>query len=176
MTNEPDAGRCLTAALILAAALGAGPALAQPAGCRTTTFTDPPREVLDCGGVGIVAEKGASYRLVDGNRDGQPEAIELRDKGVLIEYREKSRGGFHVLTPHAVASVRGTTWAVDVKATGTAVFVQTGRVGVNRAGAAGQGAVLGAGDGVDVAAGGGPIVVKKWAPERRLGLLARFGR
>ena len=167
--------RCASPWLILAAACLAGPASAQSSGCRTTAFTDPPREVLDCGDVSISAEKGAAYRLVDGNRDGRPEAVELREKGVLIEVRRRPRSGFQVLTPHAVASVRGTTYAVDVKAAGTAVFVQTGRVGVTRA-VGGQGAVLGAGDGVDVTAGGGPLVVKQWPPERRLGLLARFGR
>ena len=39
----------------------------------------------------------------------------------------RGRGGFQILTPHAIASVRGTQWAVDVGATRTSVFVERGQ-------------------------------------------------
>lgn len=79
-------------------------------GCTSTTYTDPPREVLDCaGGTRITAEPGATYRLIDRDRDGRPEAVELGAKALLIQVTRRPRGGFQVLTPHAVAAVRGTT-------------------------------------------------------------------
>lgn len=145
-------------------------------GCRTSVLTDPPREVLDCpGGLTITAEKGAAYRLIDGNRDGRPEAVQLDGKALLIEVAPR-RSGFQVRTPHAVASVRGTTWAVDAGAAATAVFVEAGAVQVARPGGR-ESALLRAGDGIDVGAEGGALpAVKRWSRERRLHLLARFGR
>ncbi|WP_232630714.1 FecR domain-containing protein [Methylobacterium sp. Leaf118] len=145
-------------------------------GCRVSLFTDPPREVLDCpGGLTISAEKGATYRLIDANRDGRPEAVELDGKALLIESAPR-RSGFQVRTPHAVASVRGTTWAIDAGAGATAVFVEAGTVAVARPGGR-ETALLRAGDGIDVGAEGGALpAVKRWSRERRLHLLARFGR
>lgn len=164
-------------ALGLAATLGTGTAWAQSGGCRTTVLSDPPREVLDCqDGLRLTAEKDASYRLIDTNRDGSPEAVELTAKGLLIEKAPRRRGGFQVLTPHAIASVRGTVWAVTVKPATTSVFVEAGRVGVTRASSRGGGVVLGAGDGVDVDSAGGPLRPNRWGRERVLHLLARFGR
>lgn len=155
--------------------LGAGEARVQPAGCTVTALSDPPREVLDCaGGLKISAEKAADYKLVDRNRDGSPQAVELNGKGILIEWSGARGSRFQVLTPHAIASVRGTVWAVDVKPGATAVFVQSGKVSVTRP--SGAAVVLGPGDGVDVAATGGPLEVKRWSRERALHLLARFGR
>ncbi|WP_238245815.1 FecR domain-containing protein [Methylobacterium iners] len=145
-------------------------------GCISTTYADPPREVLECsGGSRITAEPGAAYRLIDRNRDGRPEAIELKAKGLLIEYDARPRGGFQVLSPHAVASVRGTTWAVDVTSSGTAVFVETGRVAVNRA-SGGPVVVLKSGDGTDVSPGRAPLEIKPWTAARRMSLMVRFGR
>lgn len=156
----------------------AGTASAQTPGCSLTSYTDPPREVLDCAnGLSVTAEKFAAYKLVDRNRDGQPEALEVTNKGVLIEWAARRRGGFQVLTPHAIASVRGTVWAVDVTPATTSVFVQSGRVGVALpATRAAAGVLLNAGDGVDVSSGGGPLKRKRWSRERALHLLARFGR
>lgn len=148
-------------------------------GCRVSTFTDPPREVLDCpGGVTLSAEKGAAYRLIDADRNGRPEAVELDGKALLIEVAPRG-SGFQVRTPHAVASVRGTTWAVDAGAGATAIFVEDGAVRVTRRDAPSSGpaaVLLRAGDGVDVAPDGAALAVKRWARERRLHLLARFGR
>lgn len=166
----------------------AAPAGAQTRdGCRADVLSDPPREVIACpGGVSVTAEQGAAYRLIDRNRDGRPDLLDLRDKAVLIEVAPH-RSGFQVRTPHAVASVRGTVWAVDAQGTVTAVFVAQGAVGVARRGQGqgrgqgqeqGQAALLRAGDGVDVAADGetGPPTVKRWSDERRRRLLARLGR
>ncbi|KQT18857.1 hypothetical protein ASG40_16110 [Methylobacterium sp. Leaf399] len=165
--------RSMRAVPILAAALllaGVGGASAE--GCRTTAFTDPPREVLACAdGLTVTAEKQADYRLIE--RDGRPVGAELRGRGILIEVPPGRRNGFQVLTPHAIASVRGTTWAVDVTGRATAVFVRAGRVAVSRP--QGPTVTLGPGDGVDVESTGG-LTVRQWPRERALHLLARFGR
>ncbi|WP_019902926.1 FecR domain-containing protein [Methylobacterium sp. 77] len=154
-----------------------GGAVAQTKGCSLVDYSDPPRSVLSCDdGLKLVAEKGAAYRLIDEDRDGRPDAAELKSKALLIEYPPGRRGGFQVRTPHAVASVRGTTWIVDAAPATSAVFVQTGRVVVARAGETAGSVTLGAGDGVDVGAADGPLAPKSWPRERRLHLLARFGR
>ncbi|RVU13870.1 FecR domain-containing protein [Methylobacterium oryzihabitans] len=158
--------------------LAGAPADAQTRdGCRASVLSGPPREVIECpGGVSLTVEQGAAYRLVDRNRDGRPDVLDLEDKAALIEVAPH-RSGFQVRTPHAVASVRGTVWAVDAQGAVTAVLVEQGVVAVSRRGQR-RAALLRAGDGVDVAAGGerGPPLVKRWSAERRLRLLARFGR
>jgi ferric-dicitrate binding protein FerR (iron transport regulator) len=155
------------------ALLSCGDSAAQ-AGCSITTYTDPPREVLRCAdGLSISAERGSDYRLIDKNRDGRPEAAELRGRGLLIESAPR-KGGFQILTPHAIASVRGTIWAVDVSGSRTSVFVQRGAVAVTKRGSP-QSVTLKAGDGVDTDPAR-PLEVKRWRQERVTHLLARFGR
>ena len=162
------------AAVLVVAVAGCSTAVAQGVGCTTTTLSDPPRQVLRCAdGLTVSAESGAAYRLRDANRDGRPEAIELTDKALLIDLPAKPRrGGFQILTPHAIASVRGTVWAVDVSATRTSVFVEQGVVRVRqpRVGAVN----LRAGEGVDVDAGARALQVKRWSPQRASALLARL--
>ena len=166
------------AAAALIGVLSGAPALAQAPGCRVVKEDDPPRQVLHCAdGLTLTAEQETAFRLVDGTRSGRPRAVELHDLGLLIEAPAGSLSrGFQVRTPHAVAAVRGTSWAMDVTAGNTAVFVEQGVVSVRRSNT-GRGAVtLRAGDGVDVQAGGGALQVKRWAPARASALLARFGR
>ena len=79
-----------------------------------------------------------------------------------------------MLTPHAIASVRGTIYAVDVQGGRTSVFVARGRVAV-RIASPPRPSMLGAGQGVDVVPGQ-PLDVKTWGAERAAGMLARFGR
>jgi ferric-dicitrate binding protein FerR (iron transport regulator) len=159
----------------LAMLCGPAPSLAQvPQGCSMTALTDPPRQVLRCpGGLLIEAERETSYRVLDQDRDGRPDTAELSGRALLIELQGRRRGGFQVLTPHAIASVRGTVYAVDVTAAQTSVFVQEGRVAV--AGGAGESVTLGAGQGIDVRPVA-PLEVKTWGRERAQHLLARFGR
>ena len=83
-------------------------------------------------------------------------------------------GGFEVITPQAIAAVRGTKWAVDVADGKTSVFVVTGRVAVSREPGS-PGVELGPGEGVDVEAGTAPLTVRKWGAPRVAALLARFG-
>jgi hypothetical protein len=159
-------------ALCAVSTLAAGPAYAQSiAGCRVTALSDPPREVLRCGsGLTIEAEKSAQYRMLDQNK------LEVTSRAVLIDVPPGRRGGFQVLTPHAIASVRGTLYVVDVKEekTETDVFVSRGKVGVRNRSTS-ESATLGPGEGSDVIPGK-PLDAHVWAAERVQKLMARFGR
>lgn len=157
--------------------LAAGTAAAQPSprGCTAVPRPNPPGQTLVCAdGLTVATEAGSDVRLVDRDRDGRPEKAELVDRGLLVESPAGTPRPFQILTPHAIASVRGTVWAVDVSAERTSVFVQRGAVSVRRQ--RGRGVVLRAGEGVDVNATGGALEVKRWSPERASALLARFGR
>jgi ferric-dicitrate binding protein FerR (iron transport regulator) len=159
------------------ALIASHPASAQPAGCTVTTYTDPPRDELHCrDGLDVVAERATGYTLVENAKLGRPEAARLQGKALLVNFKPRRRGGgFQILTPYAIASVRGTTWAVDVTPERTSVFVRNGRVEVRRPNAR-SGVVLGAGEGVDVEAGDAPLQVIHWGAPRVAALLARFGR
>jgi hypothetical protein len=81
----------------------------------------------------IVAESGAKFELRDRNRDGHVDSVELSNKALLLEVPKKpGRARFDVVTPQAIAAVRGTKWAVDAEGAKTSVFVVDGRVSVAR--------------------------------------------
>jgi hypothetical protein len=152
-------------------------AAAQPAtlGC-TSAPTAQGTQTLHCEtAITIVAESGAKFELGDRNRDGHVDSVELSNKALLLEVpRKPGRAKFDVVTPQAIAAVRGTKWAVDAEAAKTSVFVVDGRVSVARP--AGRGSVvLGAGDGVDVEPSG-DLIVKRWPPARVTALMARLGQ
>ncbi len=177
MESKTATSSAIGAAALIGLLFGA-PALAQAPGCRVVQEDDPPRQILHCAdGLTLTAEQETAFRLVGGARSGRPRAVELNDRGLLTEAPAGSLSrGFQVRTPHAVAAVRGTSWAMDVTAGNTAVFVAQGVVSVRRAETTRGGVTLRAGDGVDVQAGGGALQVKRWAPARASALLARFGR
>ena len=151
-------------------------AAAQPAnqGCVSENSSGMTQTLRCEAGITIVAEGGAKYTLQSG-RKGRIDAVELNGKALLIEVAPKPGGNkFQVVTPQAIAAVRGTKWAVDVAGDKTSVFVVNGRVGVGgRTG--GRGVTLRPGEGVDVEAGA-PLTVKRWAPARVSALLARLGQ
>ena len=141
-------------------------------GCTLEQRDDPPRTIHDCGGLVIEAEAAAALRPA-GAEGGALDAIEVDGSALLIDIAPQ-RAPFQILTPHAIASVRGTVYVVDVGADATSVFVVEGQVGVSRADGADP-VELGAGDGVDVA-DGQALTVRQWPQERVGALLARFGR
>ena len=152
-------------------------AKAQEVGCRLQPAGSPARQVLRCrDGVTIEADEGADYTLLDRNQDGQPDAATLRSRALLVDVQARSgRRGFQVLTPQAIAAVRGTRWAVDVSGSKTSVFVLNGRVAVWRTYARRE-VNLGPGEGVDVEAGDrAALIVKRWPRPRVNALLGRFG-
>ena len=78
----------------------------------------------------------------------------LSSKALLLEVPKRPGGkAYRVITPQAIAAVRGTKWAVDAVENKTSVFVVKGRVAVGRR--TGRHSVfLGPGEGVDVEAAG----------------------
>jgi ferric-dicitrate binding protein FerR (iron transport regulator) len=155
-----------------------GSATAQPAadaGCTASPSVAGTQTWRCDNGITIVAENGAKFELKDANRDGHIDSVELSSKALLLEVPKTPRGNpFKVLTPRAIAAVRGTKWAVDVADAKTSVFVADGRVGVSRR-ARGRAVVLGPGEGVDVEATG-PLTVKTWGQPRVDALMARLGQ
>jgi hypothetical protein len=154
-----------------------GIATAQPAnmGCSldNSAFTS---QTLRCeGGFTIVAENGARFTLLDRDGNGRVDSVELSGKALLLEVPKKPGGNhFEVMTPQAIAAVRGTKWAVDAAEGKTSVFVVNGRVSVARRVGSNR-VVLGPGDGVDVEATG-VLTVKRWPHARVAALLARLAR
>ncbi len=175
MKAMPAFSRSLFSAVLIIGLLPEGAANAQSAGCAISRAANG-NQVFRCpGGVSITAERGASFRLTDRNRDGSPDSLSLRSQAVLVDVDSaQHRGGFQVVTPQAIAAVRGTQWAVDVKSGTTSVLVTRGRVGVRRP--AGAAVVLGPGEGVDVERGTDPLTVRTWPGERAAALLARLGQ
>jgi FecR protein len=151
-------------------------AAAQPAnsGCSPQISLGTTQTLHGEAGITIVAEDGARYTLHSG-RDGRVDSVELSGKALLIEVPPKSGGNkFQVITPQAIAAVRGTKWAVDVAQDKTSVFVVNGRVAVGRRTGT-HSVTLRPGEGVDVEPGA-PLTVKRWAPARVSALMARLGQ
>ena len=163
-----------TAASLAFLLLSVGAAAAQQAsGCTSASAGNPPRDVIRCpGGLLIEAEAAADITIRAPAANAAPTSVALTGRAVLVDLTPPR--SFQILTPHAIASVRGTIYAVDVEAGTTAVFVSRGAVRV--AARQGPGAVtFGPGEGVDVRPGE-PLVVRRWPQERVARLLARFGR
>jgi hypothetical protein len=158
--------------------LASSPVDAQdvPRTCQVTQLTDPPGDLLTCrDGLVIRTERSSVYRLIERRGDRAPESAELTGRGLLIELPPgQGRRRFQINTPHVIASVRGTIWAVDVTALRTSVFVQRGFVEVRRP-ASRAPVSLGPGEGVDVESTGA-LEVKRWPVQRATALMARFGR
>ena len=152
-------------------------AQSSDAGCTFEPVAGTSRQILRCReGLTIIVEGGARFTLLDRDRNGNADAVRLRRKALLLEAPAgRVRGGFVVITPQAIAAVRGTKWAVDVGQGKTSVFVVKGRVAVQRP-ASNAGVVLGPGEGVDVAAGTGTLTAKRWPAARVSALMARFGQ
>ncbi|WP_348646490.1 FecR domain-containing protein [Ciceribacter sp. L1K22] len=143
-------------------------------GCEREDVSDPPRVIYRCAnGLVLEAEAAAGLELTDENGATRPAAANLSDKATLIEV-EPGSGPFQILTPHAIAAVRGTAYAVDVTAEKTAVFVIRGEVVVSRRDGSDP-VTLAPGEGVDVS-DGQPLVVRTWGQQRVDDLLARFAR
>jgi ferric-dicitrate binding protein FerR (iron transport regulator) len=165
------------AVIVLACSMWGGQAAAQSAGmgCVLEAQAGTSRQILACPGrIRITAEAGARFSLADRNQDGTADGALLRRKALLLEIPAGTGGGFSVVTPQAIAAVRGTKWAVDVAGGKTSVFVVDGRVTVQSPTSSSR-VVLGPGEGVDVERGTDPLEVKRWGAARAAALLARLG-
>jgi FecR protein len=174
--------RCFAYPLIAVVAISwlGAPArvFAQPAGCRLITDDrNPTEKILRCGdGLTIRNAPGTQYQMIDQGGTRLPVGARLDSGALMIELTPSDRlRSFQILTPHAIAAVRGTKWAVEVVPERTSTLVLSGVVEVKRPRGR-RGALLHAGEGADVSAGAEPIVVKRWAKKRVEALLARFGQ
>jgi ferric-dicitrate binding protein FerR (iron transport regulator) len=155
--------------------IGTAAAQAPNPGCSIESATLVAQTLRCEGGVTIVVENGARYSLLAHAHRGRVDGVELNSKAVLIDVPARSSGiRFQVITPQAIAAVRGTRWAVDAAESKTSVFVAAGRVAVGRR-TGGHSVTLGAGEGVDVEEGA-PLIVKRWSQTRVSALMARLGQ
>ncbi|MEP4815986.1 MAG: FecR domain-containing protein [Hyphomicrobiales bacterium] len=159
------------AALTIVASVSIGDAQTAD-GCVETEATDPPRTVYQCPN-GFLLEAEAATALELNTRSGQPEIVRVERNAVLFQL-QPGTGPFQIRTPYAIASVRGTVYAVDETAERTSVFVVSGEVAVSRANGSDT-VVLTPGEGADVAPGVSFAPVR-WSAARAEALLARFGR
>jgi hypothetical protein len=153
------------------------PAVAQTGGCVLTPDDQNPSEkILRCGDyLTIHTAPGTQYRL-ENRAPGSPGAARLDAGALMIEFHGSGgQQNFQILTPQAIASVRGTKWVVQAAAGQTSTFVISGTVSVVRR-SGGRVADLGPGEGIDVDGGSAPVVVKQWPAARVKALLARFGQ
>ena len=132
--------------------------------------------MLQCGeNLTVRAAQGARYQPLYKKGDPLPVAIRLNDGALLIEYHPvSSKEKFQILTPVAIAAVRGTKWAMDVTKAQTSTFVVTGIVAVTSR-RLNQFVVLTEGQGVDITPTDTSMVARTWGDERVRELLSRFG-
>jgi hypothetical protein len=133
-------------------------------------------KILRCGtALTVRPAPGTVYHALDAGADRPPGSVQLDSGALLIEFHPTAkRRDFQILTPQAIAAVRGTSWAVEVKPGQSSVLVLTGAVRVARANNAGA-VVLRPGQGVDVTDAGEPLQIKQWPSQRVQALLSRFG-
>jgi hypothetical protein len=165
------------AAMLLTTCLPCPPVLAQAGVCvLSPDKRSPDDRILRCNATLTVRPApGTVYRPLDAGPKDPPGKVQLDSGALLIEFHSAGkRRDFQILTPQAIASVRGTTWAVEAKPGQSSVLVLSGVVQVTRANGAAA-VLLRRGQGVNVPDAGGPLQVKRWATERVRALLARFG-
>lgn len=170
-----DVVAAASAFAILLSTCGAG--LAQGRCALVPDERNRSEKVLRCGDrLTIRAAPNTRYRLQSSEPAGDLPSGAVLDVGaLLIEFQpSETRRSFQILTPHAIAAVRGTKWAMEVENDVTSTLVVLGFVEVRRPNAS-QGALLRAGQGADVTPGSGPVIVKRWPRPRVDALLARFG-
>lgn len=159
---------------ILTVASAAGPLGAQTLGCKLSTRSGtPPIDVVTCDGLTIESERTADVRVLDRASGGVPDAARVEGGAVLVTVRPGRPVPFQILTPKAIASVRGTRYAVDARPDRTSVFVATGTVAVARPDGGAE-LLLGPGEGVDVGDSSGPLTRTRWPRKRVAALLKRL--
>jgi hypothetical protein len=169
-------GSVAVAVVVLSMCLPSFSVLAQISVCVLSPDKRSPNDrILHCGGtLTLQPAPGTLYRPLDGGSNRLPNSVQLDSGALLIEFHpSEKRRDFQILTPQAIASVRGTKWAMEVNPGQSAVLVLSGVVQVARANHAAT-VVLRRGQGVDVTDVDGPLQVKRWTPQRINALLARF--
>ena len=167
----------IAAAFLLVTAI-AGPGSARAAGACALVPNDrmPSEKILQCGETLTVRPaQGARYQPLFKKGDPLPVGIRLNEGALLIEYHPASpQEKFQILTPLAIAAVRGTKWAMDVTKAQTSTLVLNGAVAVtNRR--LNKFVILTEGQGVDITPTDTSVVQKTWGEARVRALLSRFG-
>ncbi len=154
------------------------PAFAQSGECRLVADDrNPSEKIMRCGDDLVVREaRGTRYHSVDQQGKEQPKALRLDAGALMIEFHPgDTHKNFQILTPHAIAAVRGTKWVVDVGRARTSTLVISGEVAVGRPHAE-PALIHKPGEGADISPGTGAIAAKRWPEESACGRsLARFG-
>jgi hypothetical protein len=189
MASRHQRAAALASGLLLCLLANMAPAVAQSGACTLAPDKRNPNDkILRCGTeLTITPAPGTVYRPGPAGADGLPSAVQLDSGALLIEFNPKRRHELQILTPQAIASVRGTKWAMDVTAMQTSTLVLTGEVAVARKNET-ENVLVGPGQGVDIEISPGgimsrslspyrpdPIAVKQWGPARVKELLDRFG-
>jgi FecR protein len=162
--------------LIVTAMGGQHPARAAGACALIPNDRMPSEKMLQCGeNLTVRATPGARYQPLYKKGDPLPVGIRLNDGALLIEFHPaKPEEKFQILTPLAIAAVRGTKWAMDVTKAQTSTLVLDGVVAVtNRR--LNVFVVLNEGQGADITPADTSLVRRTWGDERVRALLARFG-
>ena len=173
--------RNLTAAIILAAAAailtGSSTAWAGGPCSLVPNAHDPSEKILKCGQtLTIQPAAGTRWRPVFQRGQPLPTGARLDDGALLIEFHPSDQDkDFQILTPVAIAAVRGTKWAMEVTRARTSTLVVTGAVAVTSR-RLNQYVVLTEGQGVDITAQDTALAQKQWGEARIRALLARFGQ
>jgi ferric-dicitrate binding protein FerR (iron transport regulator) len=174
MWRKTNANIVALAALLISISIAH--AQSPPIGCTTEPAPNGAQTLRCRGGVVIVAEAGAQFATRDRDANGVIDTVDLRSKAVLIDAPKQAPGRrFEVITPQAIAAVRGTRWAVDAEVAKTSVLLVAGQVGVRRRAGRAR-VVLGPGEGVDVDDGATPLTVRRWPQPRVDALLQRLGQ
>jgi hypothetical protein len=166
----------IAAALFMAGTVGPLPARAAGACALVPNEKTPSEKILQCGeNLTVRPAQGARYQPLYKKGGALPVGIRLNDGALLIEYHPASPNEkFQILTPLAIAAVRGTKWAMDVTKAQTSTLVLSGAVAVtNRR--LNEFVVLTEGQGVDITATDTSMVQKTWGEARVRALLSRFG-
>lgn len=178
--REPQLVWSLLAAAAAASILLCSPVqvLAQTSGCTLLPDDrEPSVKILRCGeDLTVRIAANTDYQLTQAQGQALPRGAQLKAGALMIDFKPGRRQrNFQILTPHAIAAVRGTVWAVEVKPEQSSTLAVSGSVQVTRANGS-RGVTLTAGEGADVTAGAGPITVKRWGEPRVKALLARFAQ
>jgi FecR protein len=176
-------GRKLFPAILVAMALigsalpGSNFTLAAGGACALVpSERDPSEKILQCGQeLTVRPAQGTTYSPLYKTGQQLPAAIRLDDGALLIEFHpHRQQIEFQILTPLAIAAVRGTKWAMEVSAKRTSTLVLEGAVAVtNRR--LNQYVILTEGRGVDISEDDTSLKQKQWGEARVRALLSRFG-
>jgi hypothetical protein len=167
----------LVAVLIFASSLlDADAARAGGACTLVPNDRDPSAKILQCGQqLTVRPARGARFRPIYTKGQEPPSAIRLDDGAILIEYHpQMEKSEFQILTPLAIAAVRGTKWAMEVMKERNSTLVLNGAVAVTSR-RLNEYVVLRDGEGVDITPSDTTMIQKRWGEARVRALMARFG-